>query len=66
MPKVVFVTDSQGAVGWLRKGRAEQDPHMQGYVDLVRERLSDMHSDVLWIDTANQRADRHTKFIPVR
>ena len=65
-PKVLFITDSQGVVGWLRKGRAEQDPGMQGYVDLARERLRDMHSDLLWIDTANQRADCHTKFKPVR
>ena len=65
-PKVIFMTDSQGVLGWLRKGRAEQDPYMQGYVDLVRERILDMSSEVLWVDTANQRADRHTKFISVR
>ena len=38
-PEVMFLTDSQGALGWLRKKKAEKDPAMQGYVELVCERV---------------------------
>ena len=65
-PDVMFITDSQGALGWLRTGRATTDPHMQGYVDLVRERVEHMGAEVVWIEGSKQRADKHTKFVHIR
>lgn len=65
-PNVTFVTDSQGLVGWLRTGKASTDPHMQGYVDLIKERVQEIQAEVIWIDGKKQRADRQTKFIAVR
>ena len=65
-PKVVFATDSQPLLGWLRKGWVDTDPHCQGVVDLVRERIEEYKAEVVWVPTHEQRADRQTKFIPVR
>lgn len=65
-PKVLFLTDSQGALGWLRKRKAEKDPAMQGKVDLVCERIDEWGAEILWVDTKSQRADRQTKFIAER
>ena len=62
-PEVMFLTDSQGALGWLRKRKAEKDPAMQGYVELVCERIEEMKAEILWVDTKDQRADRQTKFV---
>ena len=62
-PNIIFLTDSQGALGWLRKRKAEKDPAMQGYVELVCERIEEMKAEVLWVDTKVQRADRQTKLI---
>ena len=65
-PKVVFVTDSQPLLGWLRTGWVDSDPAVQGVLDLARSRLHDVNGQVLWVPTAKQRADKHTKFIHVR
>ena len=65
-PRVVFVTDSQPLLGWLRTGWVQSDPAVQGVLDLVKSRLNDMHAEVLWVPTAKQRADKHTKFSHVR
>ncbi len=65
-PRVVFVTDSQPLLGWLRKGWVDTDPHLQGVLDFVKGRLDEMGSEVLWVESEQQRADRHTKFIRVR
>ena len=63
---VVFVTDSQPLVAWLRKGWVDTDPHLQGSLALVRERIEEYKARVLWVSTKDQRADRHTKLIIVR
>ena len=65
-PRVVFVTDSQPLLGWLRKGWVDSDPHCQGVLELVQERIAEYNVEVLWVPTAQQRADRQTKFLPVR
>ena len=65
-PKVIYLTDSQGALGWLRKRKAEKDPAMQGYVELVCERIEETGAEIYWVDTKSQRADRQTKFIAER
>ncbi len=65
-PEVVFVTDSQPLLGWLRTGWVATDPALQGTLEFVRSRIDEMGSRVLWVPTAEQRADRHTKFIVVR
>ena len=62
-PRVIFLTDSQPLLGWLRKGWVDTDPHLQGTVDLVKERINDMNARVLWVQTKSQKADRQTKFI---
>ena len=63
MPKVIFVTDNQPLLAWLRTGWVESDPHMQGTLELAKSRIDGIGATVLWVDTANQRADKHTKFI---
>ena len=65
-PRVVFVTDSQPMLGWLRTGWVKTDPLCQGDLDLVKGRLDEQKVEVLWVGTAEQRADRQTKFVPVR
>ena len=65
-PKVVFVTDNQPMLGWLRTGWVQTDPAFQGVLDLVRGRIEELCAEVLWVRTSEQRADRQTKFIPVR
>lgn len=65
-PRVVFVTDNQPLLAWLQTGWVQTDPAVQGVCDLVRERIHDMCAEVLWVATSKQRADKHTKFIPVR
>ena len=65
-PPVIFVTDSQPLVSWLRKGWVDTDPHLQGSLDLVRERIKEYKAKVIWVSTKSQRADRQTKSIPVR
>jgi len=62
-PRVVMVTDSQPLLGWLRTGRAAPDPHFQGSLDLILERVREYKVEVLWVETKLQRADRHTKFV---
>jgi hypothetical protein len=64
-PKIVFATDSQPLLGWLRTGWVKTDPALQGVLDLVLERVREIDSEVLWVSTSDQRADRHTKFIRV-
>ena len=44
----------------------DTDPHLQGSLDLVRERIKEYKAKVIWVSTKSQRADRQTKFIPVR
>ena len=61
-PKVILVTDNQPLLGWLRTGWVDTDPHMQGMLDLVRDRIDTMKATVLWVKTTEQRADKHTKF----
>ena len=65
-PKVIFVTDSQPLLGWLMTGWVQTDPQMQGVLGLVKERIDEQDSTVLWVGTSDQRADRHTKFIRSR
>ena len=65
-PRVIFVTDSQPLLGWLRKGWIDTDPQLQGVLDFVRGRMDEIESEVLWVESAEQRADRQTKFIGVR
>ena len=60
-PKIIMVTDSQPLLGWLRTGRAMPDPHFQGPLDLVLERVGEYKVDVRWVDAKQQRAD--TKLI---
>ena len=62
-PKVIFVTDNQPLLGWLRTGWCDADSHMQGTLELVRSRIDYMDASVLWVATADQRADKHTKFV---
>ena len=53
-------------LGWLRTGWVQTDPAFQGVLDLVRGRIEELCAEVLWVRTSEQRADRQTKFIPVR
>ena len=62
-PKIIFVTDSQPLIGWLNKGWVDTDPHLQGVVDFVKERVNEMSAKILWVPTKSQKADRQTKFV---
>jgi hypothetical protein len=62
-PRIVFITDSQPLLGWMRTGWVKTDPAVQGSLDFVNERIKDMGADVIWVDTKHQRADRQTKFV---
>jgi hypothetical protein len=65
-PRVIFITDNQPLLGWLRTGWIQTDPALQGVLDFVRSRIHDMKAEVLWVPTKHQRADRHTKLIVVK
>jgi hypothetical protein len=65
-PRVVFVTDNQPLLAWLQTGWVQTDPAVQGVCDLARQQIHEMRAEVLWVPTSKQRADKHTKFIPVK
>jgi hypothetical protein len=65
-PRVCFATDSQPLLGWLRTGRATPDPHFQGPLDLVLERIREYGVGVVWVNTKSRRADRHKKCLATR
>ena len=64
-PKVYFLTDSQPLLGWLATRYIKSDPKLQGMLDLVLDRLGECGErvNVRYVQTAVQRADKHTKFI---
>ena len=64
-PRVIILTDSQPVLDWLRNRYVKADPALQGMLDLARERIDDLKAEVFYIDTKNNRADKHTKFIHV-
>jgi hypothetical protein len=62
-PKEVYVTDSQPLLAWLASGGCKQDPEWQGNLNYIIERITERGAQVLRVGTAEQRADRHTKFV---
>ena len=59
--KVIFITDSQIVLRYLRTGQAKSDHGCQGRIELIRERLQSIGGTVLWEESEFQRADKHTK-----
>lgn len=65
-PRVCLFTDSQPLLGWLGTGWVKTDPLCQGGLDFIISRIRELAIHVRWVPTSNQKADRQTKFIPVR
>ena len=62
-PLQVYATDNQPLVKWLNNKWIDSDPEWQGTLDYVIERVTEKSAHVIWVPTAEQRADRYTKFI---
>jgi hypothetical protein len=62
-PLVVYATDNQPLVKWLNSKWIDSDPEWQGTLNFVIERIQEEGARVIWVPTAEQRADKHTKFI---